>query len=732
MFTENELKMKIRILGLMLLCVSACIFPVFGQETATERDSETFIIRGQVIESDTYAPIPKVNIQVNGGAYATSDKQGEFRIPVKINDELIIKHSEFETVYYTVKSKERITIKVAPGITAVPAGSGSFDSYGSRQGFNALIDSADAYLKRDADKSISFLTEALQLSNSTAQNADAYETLADVYFFWKQFDLAITNFRISLQNEISEGVQLKLAQAYAMNSNFQESLAQFRSINEENLSNWERIERFEGMGDVYYRTQDYEAAITNYNNGLALAQQHLITPKITDLNSKIAQSYEAMGVVEEAEDYYEKSLDLATQENKKRALEEKIKVADFQNKNRKYEDEIRNRQEALTDIEEIQSDTTVENESALTSQKQNYKIGNAYYMKKDFDSAIPYLQKSISEAEKRRDLVVKKDATRKLSEVYRDAGDFNKAMTAYNDYIDVVDELYIQKEQEIIQAARFRQDLAEKQNRISSLESDRALSATKYELSLERNKRQQLIIYSLIVGLILLLSAGYFMYKYIRQQKIANNLLALKSLRTQMNPHFIFNALNSVNSFIANNDERTANSYLSDFALLMRAVLENSEEDFIPLSKEIELIELYTRLEHFRFKDRFDYTIEIAPEVKPDNFQIPPMLLQPYIENAVWHGLRYKKEKGLLSIKIDQPEQGIITIVISDNGIGRERSRQMKTEHQKKHNSKGMGNIKKRITILNAMYKDKVDIAISDLQDGHDKGTQVIVTLKKD
>ncbi|MBT8270925.1 MAG: histidine kinase [Flavobacteriaceae bacterium] len=715
----------------MLLCFPACLMSVFGQDVRPERDSETFIIRGQIIESDSFEPIPKVNIQVNGGAYATSDKQGEFRIPVKINDELIIKHSEFETVYYTVKSKERITIEVDPGRVPAPQGTRSLDSYGARKGFNALIDSADVYLKSDADKSISFLTEALQLSNSAAQNADAYETLADVYFYWKQYDLAVTNFRISLQNAISEAVQLKLAKAYAMNSNFQESLSLFRSINEINLSNWERIERFEGMGDVYYSTQNYDAAIANYNNGLRVAQEHLITPKITDLNSKIAQTYEAMGVVEEAEDYYEKSLDLATQENKKRALEEKVKVADFQNKNQNYEDEIRNRQEALTDIQEIQSDEAVENESPLTSQKQNYKIGNAYYMKKDFDSAIPYLQKSISEAEKRRDLVVKKDATRKLSEVYRDAGDFNKAMTAYNDYIDVVDALYTRKEQEIIQAARFRQDLAEKQNRISSLESDRALSATKYELSLERNKRQQLIIYSLIVGLILLLSVGYFMYKYIRQQKIANNLLALKSLRTQMNPHFIFNALNSVNSFIAMNDERTANSYLTDFSLLMRAVLENSEEDFIPLSKEIELIELYTRLEHFRFKERFDYEIEIAPSVKPENFQIPPMLLQPYIENAVWHGLRYKKEKGLLSIKIDQPEPGIIAIVISDNGIGRERSKQMKTDHQKKHNSKGMGNIKKRISILNTMYKDKVDIAISDLQEQEDKGTQVVVTLKK-
>jgi LytS/YehU family sensor histidine kinase len=346
--------------------------------------------------------------------------------------------------------------------------------------------------------------------------------------------------------------------------------------------------------------------------------------------------------------------------------------------------------------------------------------------------AIPYLNKSILEADAKEDLVVKKDATRKLSEVYRDAGNLEKALATNTVYESLVDEIYVKKEQEIGQAARFRQDLANKQSRISSLESDRALSATKYELSLEKNKRQQLIIYSLTGGLLLLLVTGYFMYKSINQQKLANNLLALKSLRSQMNPHFIFNALNSVNSFISSNDERTANKYLSDFSLLMRAVLENSEEDFIPLEKEIELLELYTKLEHSRFKDKFDYSISIDENVAVEEFQIPPMLLQPYIENAVWHGLRYKKEKGLLSITISQSKVDELEISIIDDGIGREKSRLMKTEHQKKHNSKGLGNIKKRVAILNQMYRDKVDVCIDDLQDNEETGTKVIVILKKD
>jgi LytS/YehU family sensor histidine kinase len=197
-----------------------------------------------------------------------------------------------------------------------------------------------------------------------------------------------------------------------------------------------------------------------------------------------------------------------------------------------------------------------------------------------------------------------------------------------------------------------------------------------------------------------------------------------------MNPHFIFNALNSVNSFIATNNERAANAYLSEFSQLMRAVLENSDEDFIPLSKEIELLERYTKLEHFRFKDKFEYTFNVDDAIVLDEFAIPPMLLQPYVENAVWHGLRYKDELGALDITFKKIDQETIAIRIQDNGIGRSRSTELKTENQKKHRSKGMGTIKKRIAILNEMYNDKVAVTISDASaDG--SGTLVKLLVKK-
>lgn len=705
-------------------------FIAVGQNSQREQslENELLTIRGSVYDKSSREPYVNVSILVNGGRYTTTNFEGKFLVKAKIGDELVVSHDDFETIYYTIKSNERITIEVRDENKS----SQSIDGVESQTYFNQMIDSADIYLKKDAEKSIKFVGDALNADISSSQSAEAHELLGDIYMHWKQYDLAISAYKISLQNIERASAKLKLARAYLNNGNFQNSLSVYQNLNERKLSNYEKTARYEGLGDANTKLKNFPEAIEAYQEGLKVAKKYLIAPKITDLNSKIAQTYSLEGQKDKAKNYFTSSLNLAEKENKKRAVEEKIKVAEFNSDIQDYQSEIILRKEAVKDIEAIEKDSILSNESPITLQKQNYKIGDAYFIQNDLVSAIPYFEKSIAEASKKQDLMVQKDATRKLSEALLRKGDTQEGLAMMDNYKNLVDELYIKKEQELSQVARFSRNLAEQQNRITSLESDRALSKSTYELTQERNKRQQLIIYSLIGGLVLLLVTGYLMYKYIKQQRLANNLLALKSLRSQMNPHFIFNALNSVNSFIATNDERTANKYLSDFSRLMRSVLENSEEDFIPLKKEIELLDLYTKLEHFRFQDKFDYSINVDESIDIEEFQIPPMLLQPYIENAVWHGLRYKTEKGHLNIAIQSKSINEITITISDDGIGRERSKSLKTANQQKQNSKGMNNIKKRVVILNTMYKDKVDVTIEDFQDLKDTGTKVVVTLKKD
>tara|TARA_R110000868_G_scaffold14024_15_gene65508 strand:- start:2470 stop:4317 length:1848 start_codon:yes stop_codon:yes gene_type:complete len=610
----------------------------------------------------------------------------------------------------------------------------------------SYLDSAIYYKKTDFKKSIDFVTKAIsQLgrNGNKTEITNSYTVLGEIYQYYKQYDLAISSYKEALLAEKSTKTELLLGKSYLLNKSYKNAETIFLSIQKKSgISAYEKTQVYEGLGDVYIGLNNTTKSIENYNQGLSIAQKNSIKSKITDLNSKIADVFASINKVEEAKAYYDNSLELSKKETPQRAVQEKEKVADFYNRNNEYDKEISLRKKSLKDFQELSQNTsrvpkstnqTITSDS-ISTQRIKYKIGNALLSQEKYAEAIPFLEESIKEAGDDNDLIVQKDATRKLSEVYEYQGDFTKAFETYQKYVAVVDTLYVRKEQELSQAARFNREIALKQSRIAGLEKERELYQSKFDLALTSEQlvdRQKWLIYSLIFGMLLLGLTAYFFYRSNKQQKLANNLLALKSLRSQMNPHFIFNALNSVNNFIAKSDERSANRYLTEFSTLMRAVLENSEEDFIPLTKELELLELYTKLEHSRFPEKFDYEITLDEHIDVAAYQIPPMLLQPYIENAIWHGLRYKDEKGFLKIDIKENSKNSIEISIADNGIGRKKSAALKTNNQKKQKSKGMGNIKKRIDILNDMYKDKLAIFITD-NDEDGTGTKVVFNLKKD
>jgi len=609
------------------------------------------------------------------------------------------------------------------------------------------LDSANTFKQSNIERSIDYITNSIAVLGKQADKkllSESLVALGEVYRYHHQYDLAITNYKDALEANKSTRTTLLLAEVFILNKQYSEAEKELSPLLKiEGLDAYQKVRLNESLGDAYRGLGLIGKAVAFYEEGILVARKNQITPKLADLNSKIADTYAQDDKLVEAGAYYNSSLKLTEDLEPKRAVQEKEKVADFYNQKSQYGAEIELRKKSLNELKTLPKAGTTKREArgefdSITSQRINYKIANAYIAQDKYDEAIPYLKESIVEADFENDLVVQKDATRKLSEVFEYKGDYPKAFETYRNYVSLVDTLYVRKEQEISRAARFNREISSKQNRISGLEQERELSQSKYDLALteqqliqENNKRQKWIIYSLIFGMILLGLATFFFYRSNQQQKLANNLLALKSLRSQMNPHFIFNALNSVNNFIAKNDERSANRFLSEFSTLMRSVLENSEEDFIPLAKELEQLELYVKLEHSRFPDKFDYELNIDKDITISSFEIPPMLLQPYIENAIWHGLRYKEEKGLLRVEVTPRGTKSIAITITDDGIGRKKSAQLKTQNQKKQKSKGMGNIKKRIAILNDMYKNKVDVTISDLcSDG--TGTKVLFILQKD
>jgi ligand-binding sensor domain-containing protein len=200
------------------------------------------------------------------------------------------------------------------------------------------------------------------------------------------------------------------------------------------------------------------------------------------------------------------------------------------------------------------------------------------------------------------------------------------------------------------------------------------------------------------------------------------------ALRSQMNPHFIFNALNSIQNFVLKNDVDSANYYLSNFSIMMRKVLEFSQYNFITLNDELELIKLYLKMEKLRFSNKFEVEIKIDPRIDIHLIRIPPMLLQPYLENSILHGLQLIKHKGLLTLSINERGE-VMDIIVEDNGIGREKAREIR--QKKFHQSKGLLNIEKRIQLYNKLNPKPIRVRIEDLTDDNGKasGTRVILEI---
>ncbi len=217
--------------------------------------------------------------------------------------------------------------------------------------------------------------------------------------------------------------------------------------------------------------------------------------------------------------------------------------------------------------------------------------------------------------------------------------------------------------------------------------------------------------------------------KLSREIELATN--ELKALRAQMDPHFIFNSLSSIQSFIMTKDEDSALKYLNKFAKLMRMILSNSEKSSVTIREEIDSLKLYLELEALRWENKFDYEIKISPEVETDFHKIPSMLIQPYVENAIIHGISAKENgKGKIEITISQTDTYIIC-TIADNGIGRKKSEELKkNSSHPKHESMGMKITNERLEVLNRIHKSNLSVNIIDEEEnGIATGTKVEIFI---
>jgi LytS/YehU family sensor histidine kinase len=202
------------------------------------------------------------------------------------------------------------------------------------------------------------------------------------------------------------------------------------------------------------------------------------------------------------------------------------------------------------------------------------------------------------------------------------------------------------------------------------------------------------------------------------------------NLRQQMNPHFIFNTLNSIQYYMYQHDKLATNNYLTKFSSLMRKVLENSQHTAVPLRDELDALNLYLELEIIRFKDKFQYSITVDEELDTLLYKVPTMLIQPYVENSICHGLIPAENKGVIKIDLKLKDE-YISCTIEDNGIGREAAMEKKRKSENNHSSLGTQIVTSRLDLVNALYGTSLKTIYTDLKndDGESEGTRVEIQI---
>lgn len=565
-----------------------------------------------------------------------------------------------------------------------------------------------------------------------------YLTLGELNKDLGIYDISVRNYQQAIEifksiNNVDELLlsYKGLGDVFELKKEYEKSKAaydEYLRLSENLGSANDEIQANKAVASSSAKLKDYDSSIDSYKKVKKQEAKRKNSKGVLDANNKIGEILVVQEKQEEAIQYFEESQAIAEDmENEEEIAESFSNLGKAYRANKEYDKELDVRQKSITINEQIN------NSEALTT--DNYEIGELYLEQNQAKEAIPYIEKSIEYSKISDNLEKETKAQKSLSRAFAKDGDYDKALESYQEFVVLQDSIFAVKEKALEAKFLLNSVVLDKQRKIDLLEKNKTLKENEIiilkqeqEIKAESLKNQQILIYSLIALVLLLVVSALLILKSYKQKQIANQMLALKSLRSQMNPHFIFNALNSVNSFISTNDERSANKYLADFSKLMRSVLDNSEHSFIPLSTEVNMLKLYLTLEHFRFKDKFEYQFDVSEEIDLDMYEIPPMLIQPYIENSIWHGLRYKKEKGELNVSIDEINS-VLNIVIEDNGIGRRKSQELKTKNQKNKTSTGIKSIDSRLEILNSAYKLKIEAEIIDIDENEKVGTKVIIKI---
>lgn len=337
-------------------------------------------------------------------------------------------------------------------------------------------------------------------------------------------------------------------------------------------------------------------------------------------------------------------------------------------------------------------------------------LGKIYLKWGQTDSALKVSLRAFELASLKRARQNKRDASLLLSEIYSNLGDSGRAFYYYREYVVLKDSV------------------------LSSQFKGHVYAFTRKAEEAEHASQVKLLRWT-VIGLIVLGGLSLFILllrtnnEKLKMRQRAGEL-EMQALRAQMNPHFIFNCLSAINHFILKNETEKASSYLTRFSRLIRLVLVNSGKSTISLEEELDMLKLYLDMEQLRFTNAFDYFIAYDDNVKPAMIEVPSFILQPFCENAIWHGLLHKDGKGKLDIRF-QLDKNSLVCTITDNGIGREKAAVLKSGSKEKTGSFGHKLTTERIVLFNKGVRNIESFSIDDLVDknGEAAGTRVTIRI---
>jgi tetratricopeptide (TPR) repeat protein len=589
----------------------------------------------------------------------------------------------------------------------------------------AYINKANNYITAGKDSlALNLLHKVLEFPNADKNsNGEVFYGIAKIHQNWSQYDTAINFYQ----------------QAYPIFEAKKDYLNVAKVLN--------------GMGICYMYSSNYTKALETYIQALHYYEidEQTHTLGYANVLSNIGLIYGRMEYkLQFSLEYYERALRIYEQNDYKLGiantlsnmanvydnLNEPLKAIDLQKQACNIFEAIGNKPGmasaltnigiAYTSVPDYQQ-TIHYLQQTLPIYKEMGNINNLgiveYYMGEAF-MEMPISQANLSKAEQHLNQAVilgketnnmqtQADSYNLLSKLYSKKSDFKRALEYKELAIALKDSLNSQDLKDEITRLEVKYEY-EKQANLDKAENEKKQALAQAEV-----ERHKLIRNGSILGGVVLISGillGFGMYWRKRQAEFNAKVsdTELKALRAQMNPHFIFNSLNSINDFISKNDVESASNYLTKFAKIMRQTLENSMQNDIPLEEDLKMLELYLQVESMRLNNKFTYAINIENSIDLENTLVPPLILQPFIENSIWHGLSNKASDGHIDISIKK-EDNMLVCTVDDNGVGRTLKPEVDSTGNK---SLGIRITKSRIDILNKKKHANGSLKMIDKEQG--------------